>query len=228
MRRRSWPPAFRLRRRVGPHQCGPSSAWRHGACGRARVVPCGSHTPTRPSQGRSCKDIAESLRDCLLKTECMKRPGVTMKDCMDQEQAPECQVRASARRSRRAICAAGRRARVRCWCSHEYNDASLFRRRRFRRCSGIRISNASEGSWTCAQGFVVRRRTRPRKSELVDQSSAHHFHSDYDVDHGDAGSPWWVGVQCRRASDFTWRWRGEAPCPGLAADAGEAPCWRST
>ena len=159
---------------VGPHQCGPSSAWRHGACGRARVVPCGSHTPTRPSQGRSCKDIAESLRDCLLKTECMKRPGVTMKDCMDQEQAPECQVRASARWSRRAICAAGRRARVRCWCSHEYNDASLFRRRRFRRCSGIRISNASEGSWTCAQGFVVRRRTRPRKSELVDQSSAHH------------------------------------------------------
>ena len=44
------------------------------------------------TMGRSCKDIAESLRDCLLKTECMKRPGTTMKDCLDEEQSPQCQV----------------------------------------------------------------------------------------------------------------------------------------
>jgi len=38
-----------------------------------------------------CKDIAETLLDCLRQTECMKSGG-RARDCMDAAAAPDCQV----------------------------------------------------------------------------------------------------------------------------------------
>lgn len=41
----------------------------------------------------NCKDIAQTLMDCLKKTECMKQPGATVKQCLTADNSPECQVR---------------------------------------------------------------------------------------------------------------------------------------
>lgn len=38
-----------------------------------------------------CRDIAESLLECLRKTACMKQGGAA-KECMSAADAPECQV----------------------------------------------------------------------------------------------------------------------------------------
>lgn len=38
-----------------------------------------------------CKDIAQTLLDCLKQTECMKAGG-SAKECMGTDEAPDCQV----------------------------------------------------------------------------------------------------------------------------------------
>ncbi|KAJ1462487.1 cytochrome c oxidase assembly protein PET191 [Pelagophyceae sp. CCMP2097] len=43
--------------------------------------------------GSDCKDLAASLMACIKESECMKKHGMSARDCTQQEGAiPECQV----------------------------------------------------------------------------------------------------------------------------------------
>lgn len=44
--------------------------------------------------GKSCRDMAEALRDCMLEQRCMSDGTRTLKDCLrDRQFAHECSVR---------------------------------------------------------------------------------------------------------------------------------------
>lgn len=56
--------------------------------------------------GKSCRDMAEALRDCMLEQECMSDGKRTLKECLrDRQYAHECTVstRSSMRPSRLAF-----------------------------------------------------------------------------------------------------------------------------
>lgn len=103
----------------------------------------------RKQMGKSCRDMAVALRDCMEQEECMADGSRTLKECLRiKEFSHECRVRA-ARRLRVLVLQVNMLTRRLHSLVCECIDV--------RRATAKRTLSADVGSWTCARASAVRR-----------------------------------------------------------------------